>query len=120
MKKIRISFCTLLLMLTMISLVGCGSTNKSGESRGTTQTESSSGQSSSSGGGTETTTGGSRGNVGESGSGNGTGESGSTGAGGSAREESSTGVIDGLMNDVEKGAEDLTGNRSLAPADESR
>ena len=115
MKKIRISFCTLLLMLAMISLVGCGSTNKSGGSQGTSQTESSSGQGSSTGseGGSETTTGGSRGGAGESGSG-------TSGTGGSMQEESSTGVIDGLMDDVEQGAEDLTGNGNSAAADESR
>ena len=48
-------------------------------------------------------------------------ESGGTGnTGTNGGEESSTGVIDGLMDDVEKGVDDLTGETTSAAADESR
>lgn len=114
MKKIRMSFCILLLTLTVFGLAGCSDKNNGNQGTTTSQssqTESSSGQSSS-GSGASAESGGS-GMSGESG-----GTGGSAGAG--SQEESSTGVIDGLMDDVEKGVDDLTGQTTSAASDESR
>lgn len=117
MKKIRMSFCILLLTLTVFGLAGCSDKNNGNQGTITSQssqTESSSGQSSSGSGASEESSG--SGMSGESGGSGGAG--GSAGAG--SQEESSTGVIDGLMDDVEKGVDDLTGQTTSAASDESR
>lgn len=109
MKKIRISFCILLLSLMVAGLAGCS--NRDNANQGTTggrttQAETSAGQTGS-------------GAAGQSG-GSGMESSGSSNSSGSGQNESSTGVIDGLMDDVENGVNDLTGETSSAAADESR
>lgn len=127
MKKIRISFCILLLALTVAGLAGCSNNKDKGQGStggSTTQTETSSGAQSGgasgeSSSGVTNSTGGS-GEAGSGKSGSGTNGSGTNGSGGSAGEESSTGVIDGLMDDVERGVEDLTGETGSGAADESR
>lgn len=114
MKKIRISFCILLLSLMVAGLAGCS--NRDNANQGTTggrttQAETSAGQTGS----------GAAGQSGGSGMENGSGSSGNGGnSSGSGQDESSTGVIDGLMDDVENGVNDLTGETSSAAADESR
>lgn len=104
MKKIKICMFTFVFMLSVFALTACGGRNNS-----TNQATQSTTQDSGQGGST-------------SGSSSGMDQSGSSqnqgagmGSGGSNMEESSTGVIDGMMNDVESGVDDLLDN----PTDES-
>ena len=112
MKKIKMSLCILLLSLTVVGLAGCSNKNSTDQSKAggqTTQAETTAGQTT--GAGAEGQTGG----AGMSGGNGGTSTGGST-----ENEESSTGVIDGLMDDVENGVDDLTGETTSSAADESR
>ena len=109
MKKMKMSVLFLLALLSVFCLAACGS-NTNGSTTGT----SSSASQSSSSTAQESTSGGS-GNAG-------TGSTGSSGtnASGAAKEESSSGVLDGLMEDVEQGVDDLTGDRDSRASDESK
>lgn len=118
MKKFRMSFLFLLVVLSLFCLTACGSnTNNSPSNTSTTQATS--------------------GSQAESGS---TGMSGSTGSGESSRaagsaesngsagtkasgetiQEESTGVFGGLMEDVENGVDNLTGDDTSRASDESK
>ena len=128
MKKIRKSVWMLLFVLMIFSMTACGrnNTNQSG------QGSSGAGQSSGVTSGAETagtgngmagtgaatgTSGGTTGNTtgagNNTGTGNQTGEGNTAGNGNTARpEESSTGVINGLIDDVERGVNDVTGTET--------
>ena len=115
MKKIRIS-ALFLLMLLVFSLTACGDNTNSGTS---TESCASAGTSGNAG------TSGSSGTTGSSGVSNssnaspGPGSSTTNGTSGSVQ-ESSKGVIDGLVDDVEQGVEDLTGETTSRASDESK
>lgn len=95
MKKIKAYVLGLLLAVTMISVSACGNSNKTNES------QSSSGGSTNQTTATQTTT------ATET-------SSSSSESNGAMDDEESTGVIDGVINDVEKGVNDVTGNTSGA------
>ena len=119
MKKIRIAVCVMMLAAVMLCMTGCGDKNNSGQGSSAQTTTSASSESGSTTGGMDQTgqnTGGSEGGS--------TGSAGSTGSSDAAgtNESTSGGVIEGLVDDVERGVDDLTGdsNNTTAAADESR
>lgn len=117
MKMIRMSILFLLVVLSLFCLTACGSnTDNSPTKASTTQATSGSQAESGSTGMSEST-----GNGGSNASGN-AGTTGSTGtkASGEAGQEESTGVFGGLMDDVEKGVDDLTGDDTSRASDESK
>ena len=106
MKKIRMSFLFLLVALSLFCLTACGSnTDNSPSNTSTTQATS-----------------GSKAESGSAGMSESTGNGGSTGtkASGETSQEESTGVFGGLMADVEKGVDDLTGDDTSRASDESK
>lgn len=109
MKKIRICMFTILLTMSMLALTACSSDNNSGRSNnssGTTQSTTATGS-----GSGETTTG----------TTNGTGSSnGTNGRTNNNQEESSTGVIGGMMDDVERGVDDMIDGSDASNASEER
>lgn len=107
MKKMKMSVLFLLALLSVSCLVACGGN----QNDSTTGTSASSSQSSSSAA-QESTSGGS----GTAGTSSSTG----TNASGDAGEESSQGVLDGLMDDVEQGVDDLTRDGDSRASDESK
>lgn len=121
MKKMKMSALLMLTLLSLFCLTACGS-NKNNAGTGTSAAQSSqattgantesTGNSSGVTSGTANSTGGTSGST--------SGTAGTSGAGSSDREESSPGVIEGLMDDVEDGVEDLTGNDSSRASDESK
>lgn len=115
MKKIRFAVCVMMLALAMFCMTGCGNKDNSGQGSSSQTTTSSSKESGSTSGGTDQTGGNTEGSSSENGT------AGSTGSSG-ANESGSGGVIEGLVDDVERGVDDLTGDDSstTAAADESR
>lgn len=116
MKKIRIAVCAMMLALAMLCMTGCGDKNNSGQGSTAQTTTSASSESGNTTGGMDQTGGSMNGS--ESGSANSSGSGNSAGT----NESTSGGVIEGLVDDVERGVDDLTGDNShtTAAADESR
>ncbi len=116
MKKIRIAACVMMLALVMLCMTGCGDKNNSGQGSTAQTTTSASSESGSTTGGMDQT--------GQNAGGSESGSTGSTGSSNAAgtNESTSGGVIEGLVDDVERGVDDLTGdsNNTTAAADESR
>ncbi len=119
MKKMKIPVLFLLALLSVFCLTACGN-NKNDSTTGTsapqTSQSSSSAASESSGGSNDT---GSTGDSGNNGSSAGTKNDGANAAY-NENEESSSGVLDGLMDDVEQGVDDLTGDDGSRASDESK
>lgn len=117
MKKIRTMVCVMLLALAMFSMTGCGSNDKAG--KGTTAATTSAQKG-------DQTTAGEMGNTTDrtEGTANGTtnGANAGTAAGTTAGTDAAgattgPGVIEGLVDDVERGMDDLTGrNETTAGA----
>lgn len=109
MKRIRITCCMLFLVLAFSSLTGCGNRNDMNSNGTTAQTQSgaetvpSSGETGGAG-----MTGGNGGTTTNGGTENGGSPTGATRAG-----EETGGVINGLMNDVERGVENITGETAV-------
>ena len=108
MKKVRVSCCAMLLVFAVLGMTGCvnqdkGSGNETGTSTGSPSSyEETSFEAGSSGAERET---------------GGAGMSGGNGgnADGSRMEETTGGgVIDGLIHDVEKGVDEITGETSMS------
>ena len=122
MKKIRKSAWVLLLTLMLVSLAACGrrNTDNTGQGTGGANTTQSPITNETAGpAGNGTTGNGTTGNRMETSAG--MESTGAAGGKASAREESSTGVIDGLVDDVERGINDVTGQtKATGAADESR
>lgn len=125
MKKIRKSVWMLLFVLMIFSMTACGrnNTNNTGQGSGTSQSSGVTNGGENAGGGTGTTGAGTTGAGGAAEgaggtSGSTTGAAGSSsGAGSTGRtEESSTGVINGLIDDVERGVNDVTGTETTGSA----
>ncbi len=120
MKKIRKSVWMLLFVLMIFSMTACGrnNTNNTGQGSDTSQSSGVPNGGENTGGGTGTTGAGgaAEGAGGTSGSTTGA-AGGSSGAGSTGRpEESSTGVINGLIDDVERGVNDVTGTETTGSA----
>lgn len=118
MKKIRKSVWMLFFVLMMCSVAACGRSNTNNAGQGTTT-----GQTSGAGNGTganDTGTNGTTGTTGTAGAGETAGTSGGVNGmengNGAVTEESSTGVINGLIDDVERGVNDLTGTETTGAA----
>jgi len=93
---------TLVFMMSVFALTGCGGGNSTDQAtQSTSQDSGQGGSQNGSGSGTEQS-----GSTQNGGSGYGQGGS----QNGSSMEESSTGVIDGMMDDVENGVNDLLDN----------
>ncbi|MCI8660649.1 MAG: hypothetical protein HFG57_11695 [Lachnospiraceae bacterium] len=105
MKKMKISALLLLVLMTVCGVTACGNNNDTTSGSSTSQTnQTSSAASTESSGSTGISESSANGSRATSGSG----------------EESSTGVIGGLIDDVEQGVEDLTGNDASRASDESK
>ena len=123
MRKVRMSFCVLLIALTVFLVTGCTNRNNTGNGTaggttgGGTTTESTSGAGTN--GAAAGESGGAGVNGGNGGTTGGAGTMNSGGTNGTGNGESG-GVIDGIVNDVEKGVNDITGESTSAAADESR
>ncbi len=122
MKKIRIS-AFFLLTLLVLCLTACGDNSNSGTAGSSASQSgmSSTGTSAESSGtagatGTSGTTGASNGSNASGGPGSGAANNGTSGS----VQESSKGVMDGLVDDVEQGVEDLTGESTSRASDESK
>ena len=118
MNKIRMSFLFLLVVLSLFCLTACGSnTDNSPSNTSTTQATSgsqagsgSTGMSGSTGSGESNRDAGNTGPTGSAG----------TGAAGETGREESTGVFGGIMEDVEDGVDNLTGEDASRASDESK
>lgn len=112
MKKIRLAVCVMMLAVAMLCMTGCGNRDNTMEGTTAQMTTSADRESMGTTGGMDET-GGAMGNTMEN-----TSESGMTGT----NEGTSAGVIEGLVDDVERGVDDMTGERETtrAAADESR
>lgn len=112
MKKIRICFLGVLLAMTLFALTACGRDDNA-------QNNSNAGGSNTT---TQSTSGGDTGNSTTESSGTGSGTTGNgTSGNNSSTQESSTGVIDGMIDDVEQGVNDMLGDdtETTNGADES-
>lgn len=117
MKKIRVSCCAMLLVFAVLGMTGCVNQDKgngtgTGTSAGSPSSyEETSFEAGSSGAGKET------GGAGMSGGNGGTSSAGgkadSSGDGSRMEETTAGGVIDGLIHDVEKGVDEITGETSV-------
>ncbi|MDO4268390.1 MAG: hypothetical protein Q4C73_07945 [Eubacteriales bacterium] len=110
MKKIRVSCCIMLLAFAMLCLAGCSSkSDRSRETTGGSQTTEAQTSGGSDNGSDRETAGMDK----ETGGAGMTGGNGGTSTGGAAAEKDG-GVIDGLIDDVEEGVEDVTGKTKAA------
>ncbi len=123
MKKIRFTAVAVLLVLTVSALAACGRKNGSGNNNSNTNTTTQSTTQAATqpttgaaGNESDSTMGGQENQNGQGTTGNERGGSGTSGM------EESTGVIDGLMNDAERGVNDLVGDMEggTRGTDESR
>lgn len=125
MKRIRITCCALLFVLAVLSLAGCSNGNDM-NSNGTTAATQPAGGSTGSGGESAGFEGGETGGAGMMGGNGGTTTNGGAGNGGAvngatqAADDETAGVIDGLINDVERGVEDLTGETQAKETTKAR
>lgn len=129
MKKMKISVLFLLTLTAVLLLSACGNNkNNAGSQSSGAQTNqsSSAAPTESTGGAGISESSGSVSGAGNTGNSNGTGNTGNTGSAGTGAsdktdpEESSSGVLEGLMDDVEQGVEDLTGDDASRASDESK
>lgn len=129
MKKTKISVLFLLTLTAVLLLSACGNNkNNAGSQSSGAQTNqsSSAAPTESTGGAGISESSGSVSGAGNTGNSNGTGNTGNTGSAGTGAsdktdpEESSSGVLEGLMDDVEQGVEDLTGDDASRASDESK
>lgn len=118
MKKVRVSCCAMLLVFAVLGMTGCvnqdkGSGNETGTSTGSPSSyEETSFEAGSSG--AERETGGAGMSEGNGGTSMVGGKDGSNADGSRMEETTGGGVIDGLIHDVEKGVDEITGETSMS------